>query len=68
MVMPSKPSPAVQKMYVADADDDEVEDVAFKLPPSASRNTRKFARYLQKELHFPELLLMLIFMVSALAL
>jgi hypothetical protein len=40
----------------------------FSLPPTASRNTRRFAIYLQKELHFPELLLMLIFMVSCPAL
>jgi hypothetical protein len=68
MVMPSKPPPTIQKMYMVDADNDEVEDVVFSLPPTASRNTRRFAIYLQKELHFPELLLMLIFMVSCPAL
>jgi hypothetical protein len=64
MVMPSKPAPAVQNLYVADmTEEDESEEVMFRLPPGASRNTRRVARYLQKDLHFPELLLMLIFMV-----
>jgi len=68
MVMPSKPAPAVQNLYVADmTEEDESEEVMFRLPPGASRNTRRVARYLQKDLHFPELLLMLIFMVSLLA-
>ena len=65
MVMPSKPAPAVQKLHAAEPrEDEEADDVVFKLPPGASRNTRRVARYLQKDLHFPELLLMLIFMVS----
>ncbi len=69
MVMPAKPAPAVQKMAVAEGrDDDDAEEVVFKLPPGASRNTRRVARYLQKELHFPELLLMLIFMVISVVL
>ena len=62
--MPSKPAPAVQKLHAAEPrEDEEADDVVFKLPPGASRNTRRVARYLQKDLHFPELLLMLIFMV-----
>lgn len=48
------------------SEDLENDDVKFRVPPTASKQTRRLARYLQKDLHFPDLFLMLLFQASPL--